>query len=156
MMRGIALVLVTSAACWGGGARATTVGERSEPVSQLPIAEDAKRLDGREVRLVGIYRKELVAKKKGRPADQLFGHVVIELEGHPRAYHPQAWDGARAMISLGTEPRPEDEIARFTDQRVRATGRLVLRPARDDDDGEVASTLPAPALLDVVDVQAAD
>ena len=129
-------------------------------MSQPPIcktAEDAKRLDGRDVRLVGVYRKELVAKKQGRPADQFYGHVVVEIEGHPRAYHPQAWDGARARISLGTEPRPEDEIQRFTDQRVQVTGRLVLRPASDDaSDSDAASTLPGPALFEIGEVAPAD
>jgi hypothetical protein len=119
-------------------------------VSQLPTcasAADLARLDGQRVVLVGIYRKRMVAKKKGQPVTQFYGHAQIELTGKATEYDPSAPDDERALIRIGTDKRPEDEIARLTDQPVSVEGRLVLEPPIADPN--VASATPGPTLFDV-------
>jgi hypothetical protein len=119
-------------------------------VSQLPTCTSAAQLallDGQRVVLVGIYRKRMVAKKKGQSATQFYGHAQIELTGKATDYDPSAWDGALAIVRIGTEKRPEDELARLADQPVSVEGRLVLHPPIAQPN--VASATPGPTLLDL-------
>jgi hypothetical protein len=119
-------------------------------VSQLPTCTSAAQLaplDGQRVVLVGIYRKRMVAKKKGQPATQFYGHAQLELTGKATDYDPAAWDGALALVRIGTDKRPEDELARLADQPVAVEGRLVLHPPIADPN--VASATPGPTLFDV-------
>ena len=98
-------------------------------MSQLPTCTsgaDLARLDGQRVVLVGTYRKRIVSKKMGQPATQFYGHAQIELTGKATDYDPSAWDGALAIVRIGTDKRPDDEIAKLADQPVTVEGRLVL------------------------------
>lgn len=118
-------------------------------MSQLPTCtsgSDLARLDGQRVALVGIYRKRMVAKKQGQPATQFYGYVQIELTGRATDYDPAAWSGARATVRLGTDKRPDDEIAQLADKPVHVEGRLVVHPPIAD--ANVAATLPEPTLYD--------
>lgn len=119
-------------------------------MSQLPTCasgSDLARLDGQRVVLVGVYRKRMVAKKMGQPATQFYGHVQIELTGNATDYDPSARDGAPALVRLGTDKRPEAEIAELSDQPVRVEGRVVLEPPPADPN--VATATPGPTLFDV-------
>jgi len=119
-------------------------------VSQLPTCTSAAQLaplDGQRVVLVGIYRKRMVAKKKGQPATQLSGYAQIELTGKATDYDASAWDGALAIVRIGTDKRPEDELAKLADQPVSVEGRLVLHPPIAEPN--VASATPGPTLFDV-------
>jgi len=119
-------------------------------VSQLPICmsgTDLARLDGQRIVLVGTYRKRMVAKKKGQPATQFYGHVQIELTGKATDYDPSAPDGALAIVRIGPDKRPEDEIAKLADQPVAVEGRLVLHPPIAEPN--VASATPGPTLFDI-------
>ena len=150
------LAALAGAACAEPGGIATNrPGERTA-VSQLPLCKtgaDLARLDGQRVRVVGIYRRELVARKQGELPTLFLGHVVIELAGRTTDYDPRKWDAA-AEVSLGTEPRPADEVARFADQTVTIEGRLVLNPPAADPEA-AAESLP-PTLFDVGTVSAAN
>jgi hypothetical protein len=118
-----ALALLLLAAACGRGAPApapssppapTGAKKEGPPVSKLPICTsgaDLARLDGQRVVLVGTYRKRMVSKKMGRPATQFYGHAQIELTGKAIDYDPSAWDGALAVVRLGTDKRSDDEIA---------------------------------------------
>lgn len=104
---------------------------------ELPLCEsaaDLRRLDGRQVRLAGIYRPVPTLKKMprpGRPQEEVFlGEVVIGLDG--------------AEVALAGL-RPPAEIARFQGCRVTVEGRLVLEPESDPD---TASQQPVPTLFD--------
>jgi hypothetical protein len=119
-------------------------------VPQLPICRsgaDLAPLDGKRVKLVGTYRKRLVAKKQGRPATEFYGQAQIELTGKATDYDPSAWDGALAVVSLGIDKRPSAEIEKFADQPVAIEGRLVLHPPPDDP--SVASAMRPPTLFDL-------
>lgn len=125
-------------------------------MSQLPVCKsggDMARLDGQRVRAIGIYRRELVAKKQGDEPTLFLGHVEIELDGRATDYDPSKWEGAPAKLQLGTEPRPEDEVAAFADKAVEVEGRLVLSPPVADPD--VAQEDPQPTLFDLGEVRAA-
>lgn len=148
------LALLVAAAC-GGSAPAPApapiaANKEGPPVSQLPTCTsgaDLARLDGQRVVLVGTYRKRMVARKKGQPATQFYGHAQIELTGKATDYDPSAWDGALAIVRIGTDKRPDDEIARLADQPVAVEGRLVLHPPIAEPN--VASPTPGPTLFDV-------
>lgn len=119
------------------------------PSADVPECATAASLaghDGRQVRLVGTYRRELVAKKMGEEPTLFLGTVVIEVEGRAADYDPRKWDGALALIQLGDGPRPDDEVAQFADRRVAVEGRLVLRPPPADP--EAAHEDPAPTLFE--------
>jgi len=151
-----ALALLVTAAC-GGSASApapapapTAANKERPPVSQLPTCTsgaDLARLDGQRVVLVGTYRKRMVSKKMGRPTTQFYGHAQIELTGKATDYDPSAWDGALAIVRIGTDKRPDDEIAKLADQPVTVEGRLVLHPPIAEPN--VASATPEPTLFDV-------
>lgn len=124
-------------------------------MSRLPICKSGADLalhDGKRIKLVGIYRKRMVAKKQGRPATEFYGQAQIELTGKATDYDPSAWDGALAAVSLGIEPRPDDEIATFADRPVAVEGRLVLHPPPDDP--EVASAMRPPTLFELGPISA--
>ena len=110
-------------------------------------AAQAQGADGQSVTLEGIYRKRMSLKgmpRPGREPEYVFlGYIEIELEG----------EGDLATIRLGTEPRSETEIADFTDKKVKVEGTLQLSPPTDP---SVASTMPAPTLIDPGPVSAAD
>jgi hypothetical protein len=117
-------------------------------MSQLPICKsgsDLARLDGRRVVLVGIYRKRMVAKM-GQPETQFYGRVQIELTGKATDYDETAWDGALAVVRIGTDKRPDDEVAKLVDKQVTVEGRLVLHPPIAEPN--VASPTPGPTLFD--------
>jgi hypothetical protein len=104
---------------------------------ELPTCEsaaDLPRLEGRRVRLTGLYRPVATLKKMprpGQPREEVFlGEVVIELA-----------DTRVALAGL----RPEAEIARCRDQRVTVEGLLALQP---EGDPEAARQRPVPTLLD--------
>jgi hypothetical protein len=156
----VAVVLATAAvllACHGGDSvRSIPSSERTTIVSQLPSCTsgaDMRRLDGQRVRLTGVYRRALVAHKQGEEPTHFLGHVDIELTGQAIDYDPSQWDGAGALVSLGTEPRSGDEVARFTDQTVTVEGRLVLHPRPADP--EIAQEDPPPTLVEIGAVTAA-
>ncbi|MEO7735267.1 MAG: hypothetical protein ABIY55_30220 [Kofleriaceae bacterium] len=143
------LVWLLAAAC-SGSAPPTAAMTKGSPVSQLPRCTSAAQLaplDGQRVVLVGIYRKRLVAKKKGQPATQFYGYAQLELTGKATDYDPSAWDGALAIVRIGTDKRSEDELAKLADQPVAVEGRLVLHPPIADPN--VASPTPGPTLFDV-------
>jgi len=124
--------------------------ERTVAVSQLPICRsgaDLAPLDGKRVKLIGTYRKRMVAKKQGRPATEFYGQAQIELTGKATDYDPSAWDGALAVVSLGVDKRPAAEIEKFADQTVAIEGRLVLHPPPDDP--SIASAMRPPTLFDL-------
>lgn len=142
-----ALAWLAAAACGAGSAPAAS--KEGPAVSQLPTCtsgSDLARFDGQRVVLVGIYRKRMVAKKMGQPATQFHGHAQIELTGKATDFDPSAWDGALAVVRLGTDKRPEEEIARFADKPVAVEGRLVLHPPIADPN--VASPTPGPTLFE--------
>jgi hypothetical protein len=153
-----ALALLVAAAC-GGSASApapapalapTAATKERPPVPQLPTCTsgaDLARLDGQRVVLVGTYRKRMVSKKMGQPATQFYGHAQIELTGKATDYDPSAWDGALAIVRIGTDKRPDDEIAKLADRAVTVEGRLVLHPPLAEPN--VASAAPEPTLFDV-------
>ena len=131
--------------------------ERTDRVSQLPFCSsgvDMARLDGQRVRVRGVYRRHLVARKQGEEPTLFLGQVQLELAGRATDYHPSTWDGALALVSLGHEPRPADEVTRFADQTVTVEGRLVLHPPLADP--EAAQADPAPTLVVLGTVTAAD
>jgi hypothetical protein len=149
------LIALAAAAC---GQTAGTGADRLEErtaMSQLPLCKtgaDLVRLDGQRVRVVGTYRRDLVARKQGEPPTLFLGHVRIELSGRTTDYDPSRWD-APAAVSLGTAPRPADEADRFADQSVAVDGRLVLNPPPPDP--EAASERLPPTLFDLSVVTAA-
>lgn len=119
-------------------------------MSQLPTCTsgaDLARLDGQRVVLVGTYRKRMVSKKKGQPATQFYGHAQIELTGKATDYDPAAWDGALAIVRIGTDKRSDDEIAQLADRQVAVEGRLVLHPPMAEPN--VAQPTPEATLFDV-------
>jgi hypothetical protein len=61
-------------------------------------------------------------------------------------FDPAAWDGAKAEVQLGTDPRPTTEVNELADKRVKATGRLVLSPPPENED--VAQEDPEPTLFE--------
>ena len=118
-------------------------------MSQLPICKsgaDLARFDGQRVVLVGIYRKRMVPKKQGQPATQFYGQVQIELTGKATDYDETAWDAALAVVQVGNDKRPEEEVEQLTDKLVTVEGRLVLHPPIADPN--VASPTPGPTLFD--------
>lgn len=125
-------------------------GQRDHMTNSPPVCKTGKDMaqhDGSQVIVEGVYRKQLEATKKSRPDQAVFlGYVVVELVGKASDYDPTAWDQAKAEVQLGTEPRPSDEVERFAGKRVRASGRLVLRPDSGDDD--VAQEDPLPTLME--------
>jgi hypothetical protein len=146
------LSLLVAAACGGSASAPAPIAATKEgpPVSQLPTCTsgaDLARLDGQRVVLVGTYRKRMVPKKKGQPATQFYGHAQIELTGKATDYDPQAWDGALAIVRIGTDKRPDEEIASLADRPVAVEGRLVLHPPIAEPN--VAQPTPGPTLFDV-------
>jgi hypothetical protein len=140
--------LAALAACSGSTSVPEPKKEQSA-VSQLPICKsgaDLARFDGQRVVLVGIYRKRMVPKKKGQPATQFYGQVQIELTGKATDYDETAWDAALAVVQLGTDKRPDEEVAHFVDKQVAVEGRLVLHPPIADPN--VASPTPGPTLFE--------
>ena len=117
------------------------------PPPTCTSGSELARLDGQRVVLVGTYRKRLVAKKKGQPATQFYGHAQIELIGKATDYDPTAWDGAAAIIRLGTDKRPDAELAQLADRQVAVEGRLVLHPPMAEPN--VAQPTPEATLFDL-------
>ena len=114
----------------------------SEP--DLPVCERAdqlRALDGRRVRLIGRYRPVRTPKKMRRPGAPEetvdLGYVVIVLDAGGE-------DGG-AEVSLGSDPRPEDEIAELEGRRVESQGTLLLQP---DVQSGAAARMPTPVLRD--------
>jgi hypothetical protein len=159
-----ALALMIAAACGGRAPApesapaktaktAKTAKKEGPAVSQLPICTSGAELagrDGQRVVLVGVYRKRMVSKKKGQAATQFYGHVQLELTGKATDYDPSAWDGALAIVRIGTDKRPDDEVAKLADQPVTVEGRLVLHPPIVEPN--VASETPGPTLFDVGEI----
>jgi hypothetical protein len=149
------LLAVAAAACAEPAVTGANRPEERTSMSQLPLCKtgaDLARLDGQRVRVAGIYRRELVARKQGEPATQFLGHAVIELSGRTTDYDPSRWDEP-ASVSLGLAARPADEVARFADQPVTIEGRLVLNPPPADP--EAASERLPPTLYDAGAITAA-
>jgi hypothetical protein len=88
----------------------------------------------------------MVPKKQGQPATQFYGQVQIELTGKATDYDETAWDGALAVVRIGTDKRPDDEVAKLVDKQVTVEGRLVLHPPIAEPN--VASPTPGPTLFD--------
>jgi hypothetical protein len=151
----LVLLALSAAACGKPTGTGADRPEERTAMSQLPLCKtgaDLARLDGQRVQVIGIYRRELVARKQGEPPTLFLGHVTIELSGRTTDYDPSRWDEP-AAVSLGTAPRPADEVARFADQRVAVEGRLVLDPPPADP--EAASERQPPTLFDLGAVTAA-
>src|SRR5689334_24062871 len=111
--------LAALAACSGGSTAVPEPKKEQSAVSQLPICKsgaDLARFDGRRVVLVGIYRKRMVPRKMGQPATEFYGRVQIELTGKATDYDESAWDRALAIVRVGTDRRPDDEIETFVDK----------------------------------------
>lgn len=89
--------------------------------------KDLASSDGKKVRLVGIYRKSLTAKKMRGPKTFL-GFVEIELEGQASDYSSTAGPGKPIVQLVGK--RPDEEVVRLVDKRVRVDGVLDLDPYR--------------------------
>lgn len=118
-------------------------GGRAElpPVSQLPTCTsgaDLAHYDGQRVVVVGIYRRRMVAKKKGQSPTQFYGQVQLELTGKATDHDESAWDAALAIVQLGTDKRPDDEIARLADRKVAVEGRIVLHPPIEETERRIA------------------
>jgi hypothetical protein len=47
----------------------------------------------------------MVPKKQGQPTTQFYGQVQIELTGMATDYDETAWDGALAVVRIGTDKR---------------------------------------------------
>jgi hypothetical protein len=124
------------------------MGQHAEP--EITTARGLKDADGKVVTLVGVYRKRIAELKKRRPGKigkvAFLGFVDIELEGMATDYDTTAWDGAKAIVKLGVDARPDDEVDQLADKRVRVTGKLVLSPAPEDPD--VAQEDPEPTLFE--------
>jgi hypothetical protein len=151
IQRLILTLLTVISACSGNASAPDPISTKKETsaVSQLPICKsgaDLARFDGQRVVLVGIYRKRMVAKKMGQPETQFYGRVQIELTGKATDYDKSAWDRALAIVRVGTDRRPDDEIEKFVDKMVAVEGRLVLHPPLADPN--VASYAPEPTLFD--------
>lgn len=96
--------------------------------STPPICRDGRTLaglDGRKVRLVGLYRKSLTARKMRGPKE-FRGEVHIELEGTAADYDPKAAASLKAIVEIGV--RPPEEVDRLVDQLVQVDGVLILDP----------------------------
>lgn len=99
-------------------------------MSDLPVvksAADAKQHDGQRVRLVGLYRKRMTARKMGGPTS-FEGYVEIELEGARAEYDPKTAPHVKATVRLGRDPRPDDEIAALAVALVSVEGKLLSSP----------------------------
>lgn len=118
--------------------------------SEVPLLRDVADLaehDGQIVQLEGVYRRkmeQLSMPRPGRPAPApvFRGFVVIELAGGDPDLPPE--------VQLGQSERPDDEVARLTDQRVRVQGRLLLDPDSllSEEQREMARPDADPVLLD--------
>ncbi len=103
----------------------------------LPTCHDAKTLgglDGRRIRLVGVYGRSLTQRKMRGPGT-FEGEMHIRLSGAPADYDPKGSAEGQAIVKLGK--RPADEIARLDGQRVSVEGVLVLDPYRAVREAEV-------------------
>jgi hypothetical protein len=124
------------------------------PICQT--STDIKRLDGQQVRLVGIYRKHLMYKKKPRPFDNtppvFTGHIFIEVEGSPEVYSPYQLPDAKSMVRLGLQPRSPEEIERFVDKKVIVEGKLLVDVSSLTPSPEVAQAAQPPVLLEFREV----
>ena len=121
---------------------------------------EMKHLDGQVVRLVGIYRKRLVHKKKPSRWDNsppiFMGYIVIEVEGSPLEYDPYQMPEARSIVRLGLEPRPSEEVERFVDKKVMVEGKLMIDVSSLAPPPDVAQVSQPPVLLDFKEVSEFD
>jgi len=118
--------------------------------AELPLLRDGADLashDGQIVQIEGVYRRrleELAMPRPGRlaPPPVFRGFVLIELTGGDPGLPPE--------IQLGQTERPDEEVARLADQRVRVQGRLLLDPDSllTEEQREMARPDAIPVLLD--------
>ena len=104
------------------------------------VAHARMAADGQQVELQGTYLKRMSTKgmrRPGRPPPEMvfLGYVQIELQG----------EGPTRRIQLGSEPRPDEEIAAFADKTVRIKGLLLVAP--EPPEGAHA-TMPKPTLTE--------
>lgn len=92
-----------------GGTTDTTRGE----APRVQTAEALDGHDGREIRLVGVYRRVGLDLKLGDPARDP-GWVVLWVGGRP--------------VRLGLVPRPLEEQDRLVDATVEVRGLFQLKP----------------------------
>lgn len=127
-------------------------------MANYPQISEARQLpaaDRQVVELVGIYRKAMTPLGKMGDDDEAFvGYVVIELTGKCSDYEPTAWDGEPPAVQLGLDKRPDDEVSRLADKRVRVVGKLVMDPnvARDPEEAMMDAE---PALIEFEGLQLA-
>ena len=104
---------------------------RAKMISKSPIpcrsGKDLAGNDGKRVRLVGVYRKSLTARKMRGPRT-FHGYVHIELQGLARDHDPRGPPGKPIVELVGK--RDPSEVERFVDRRVRVDGVLDLDPYR--------------------------
>jgi hypothetical protein len=123
--------------------------ERIDTMSTLPVvrtAADAKAHDGQRVQLVGYYRQQLTARKMGGPKS-FEGWIDIELEGMRAEFDPKTAPTVKAKVQLGTDARPDDEIADLMDALVTVEGKLLLAPQPIAKD-EGPRQRPSPILIE--------
>lgn len=105
--------------------------------TSLPICRDGRTLaglDGHKIRLVGLYRKSLTARKMRGPKT-FRGEVHIELVGSAADHDARAAATSKAIVTIGV--RPPEEVDRLVDQRVEVDGVLVLDPYKAVREGNV-------------------
>lgn len=119
----------TRASADGGATpRTTTGGTGPSATAGIPSCGDASELrglDGRTVRLVGLYKKSHNRNKKSQRG-AFAGEIHIQLRGTPADYNPKGSSKMPAIIELGR--RPEHETARWLGKRVSVEGILRLDP----------------------------
>jgi len=114
-----------------------------EKVVNMPVINTKEALaahDGELVTVEGTYRAAPTSKSmKGPPVD--LGHGALDVDGR--------W------VRLGEVRRTPEERQEFLGKRVRATGRLVMRPPLKAPP-HVAQQVPPPTLFDVKEIVLAE
>jgi hypothetical protein len=124
--------------------------EMSEPLSCCDTWEELSSLDGKRVALTGTYQTRFVTKRPGEEE---------RLRAEGKVSRLVAIETAASAVMLGIyyraeALRPEEEIARFSGQRVRVIGVLNRRtPPMILEGGIEAATMSSPYLDEVESIE---
>ncbi len=103
--------------------------------TECRTGKDLASVDGQKVRLIGVYRKSMTARKMRGPK-KFRGYVEIELNGQASDYDSKAGPGKPVIELVGK--RPDEEVQRLTDRRVRVDGVLRLDPYKEVREAKVS------------------
>ena len=90
---------------------------RSKKMTHITSKEDLKRLDGKQVFVIGFFRKSLTARKK-RGVKVFSGSAHLEINTQ---LHDQF------ILNLGQ--RNTEDFEKYTDQKVKILGTIDFDPA---------------------------